>query len=67
MALCWVDVLAYCSQHRTTSTDYIFVQSGELTLITPSTEYDADKGQGELQETICRAGDVIVQRGTMHG
>ncbi|KAK5204774.1 hypothetical protein LTR41_009630 [Exophiala xenobiotica] len=53
--------------HRTTSTDYVFIHSGELTLVTPSTEYDATKGQGELQETICRAGDVIMQRGTMHG
>lgn len=63
----YMDVSAYCLQHRTTSTDYIFVHSGELTLITPSTEHNVSEDQTELQETICRAGDVVVQRGTTHG
>jgi hypothetical protein len=62
-----VNFVAYCSQHRTTTTDYIFVHSGELTLITPSTESNDPAGQKEVQESICKAGDVIIQRGTMHG
>ena len=41
--------------HRTETVDYGIVLDGELVLI-------MDEG-----ETICRAGDIIIQRGTNHG
>lgn len=41
--------------HRTETIDYGIVLEGEITLI-------MDEG-----ETVCRAGDIIVQRGTNHG
>lgn len=41
--------------HRTETVDYGIVLEGEITLI-------MDEG-----ETVCRAGDIIVQRGTNHG
>lgn len=41
--------------HRTETVDYGIVLEGELTLI-------MDEG-----ETVCRAGDIIIQRGTNHG
>lgn len=40
--------------HRTQSIDYGIILEGELVLI-------VDKG-----ETVCRAGDIVVQRGTNH-
>lgn len=45
----------HAHMHRTQSVDYGIVLEGELTLI-------LDEG-----ETVCRAGDIIVQRGTNHG
>uniref|UniRef100_UPI0035C9F29D cupin domain-containing protein n=1 Tax=uncultured Sphingomonas sp. TaxID=158754 RepID=UPI0035C9F29D len=45
----------HASFHRTRSIDYGIVIEGEITLL-------LDKG-----ETIVRAGDVVVQRGTNHG
>jgi len=41
--------------HRTETIDYGIVLEGELTLI-------LDEG-----ETVCRAGDIVIQRGTNHG
>lgn len=35
-------------------------------LITPSGPYDVSTGNGELTETICNPGDVLVQRSTLH-
>ncbi|TIX50917.1 cupin domain-containing protein [Alteraurantiacibacter aquimixticola] len=45
----------HAHMHRTETVDYGIVLEGELTLI-------LDEG-----ETLCRAGDIIVQRGTNHG
>ena len=41
--------------HRTETVDYGIVLQGEITLI-------MDEG-----EALCRAGDIIIQRGTNHG
>ena len=41
--------------HRTETVDYGIVLEGELVLI-------LDEG-----ETVCRPGDIIIQRGTNHG
>ena len=45
----------HAHMHRTETIDYGIVLEGELVLI-------LDEG-----ETVCRAGDIIVQRGTNHG
>ena len=45
----------HAHMHRTETVDYGIVLEGELVLI-------MDEG-----ETVCRAGDIIVQRGTNHG
>ena len=45
----------HAHMHRTETIDYGIVLEGELVLI-------MDEG-----ETVCRAGDIIVQRGTNHG
>ncbi|KAI2624510.1 hypothetical protein GGS21DRAFT_541239 [Xylaria nigripes] len=56
--------------HRTTSTDYIVVINGKLSLLTPKDEaYQIKDGKascGEPVETLCHPGDVIAQRGPMH-
>ncbi|KAK4245579.1 hypothetical protein C7999DRAFT_42920 [Corynascus novoguineensis] len=56
--------------HRTTSTDYLVVLSGQLSLMTPSNQpYHVDSGKAtysEPVETVCHPGDVIAQRGIMH-
>jgi hypothetical protein len=58
------------AMHRTTSTDYVVVLSGKLSLITPAPEpYQLKDGKatyGEPVETVCHAGDVVAQRGMMH-
>ncbi|KAG6354655.1 hypothetical protein INS49_004673 [Diaporthe citri] len=54
--------------HRTSTTDYNIFLTGSVVLITPAEAYDpanADS-EGKLQESVCRPGDVVVQRGTMH-
>lgn len=56
-------------QHRTPSTDYVIVLRGELTVVTPPAAFDVVEGKGsysKTEETIARAGDVVVQRGCMH-
>lgn len=58
------------TMHRTTSTDYLVVISGKLSLLTPAAEpYLVKDGQatyGEAVETVCHPGDVVAQRGIMH-
>jgi len=39
---------------------------GEIVLITPEDGYDPATGRGKVTETICRPGDVVMQRGTLH-
>ncbi|KAI7782850.1 hypothetical protein LA080_012892 [Diaporthe eres] len=54
--------------HRTSTTDYNIFLTGSMVLITPAEAYDpanADS-EGKQRETVCRPGDVVVQRGTMH-
>ncbi|KAI1801549.1 hypothetical protein F4811DRAFT_455507 [Daldinia bambusicola] len=55
--------------HRTTSTDYLVVLSGTLSLITPPDSFDIVGGRGtygDLVETLCKPGDVVLQRGIIH-
>jgi hypothetical protein len=58
------------TMHRTTSTDYLVVISGALSLLTPApVPYQVRDGKathGEPVETVCRPGDVVAQRGMMH-
>ncbi len=58
------------TMHRTTSTDYLVLISGKLSLLTPASEpYHIKDGKatyGEPVETVCRPGDVVAQRGMMH-
>ncbi|RDW56721.1 hypothetical protein BP6252_14014 [Coleophoma cylindrospora] len=57
----------YCPIHRTTSTDYMTVLTGEVVLLTPGAAFDPATGTGEIVKTLCKPGDVVVQRGTLHG
>ncbi|KAI1427121.1 hypothetical protein F5Y12DRAFT_792855 [Xylaria sp. FL1777] len=52
--------------HRTTSTDYLIVLQGTLSLLTPQDSFDAGTGYGEPKETLCLPGDTVVQRGIAH-
>ncbi|KAI1875908.1 uncharacterized protein JN550_001404 [Neoarthrinium moseri] len=56
--------------HRTTSTDYLVVLQGQLSLVTPgSATYSVRDGKGSYSvpvETVVGAGEVILQRGMMH-
>ncbi|KAI0204081.1 hypothetical protein F4808DRAFT_368311 [Astrocystis sublimbata] len=52
--------------HRTTSTDYLIVIHGTLTLLTPQCSFDSTTGYGEPKVTHCNTGEVVVQRGIMH-
>lgn len=59
------------TQHRTSSTDYVVVIKGTLTVLAPPPEpFDVtDDGKGsyaEMAETVAREGDIVVQRGSMH-
>lgn len=51
---CLVESAKHPNMHRSKTTDYILVLQGELTLI-------LDEG-----ETVLKAGDVVIQRGTSH-
>ncbi|RDW74850.1 hypothetical protein BP6252_05992 [Coleophoma cylindrospora] len=51
--------------HRTQSTDYNIFLNGEVYLITPA-EAGAGDSTLKLKETLCRPGDVVCQRGTLH-
>ncbi|RDW58278.1 hypothetical protein BP5796_12208 [Coleophoma crateriformis] len=57
----------YTPIHRTTSTDYVTVLAGEVVLLTPGAAFDPATGTGEVIKTLCKPGDVVVQRGTLHG
>ena len=55
--------------HRTTSTDYLVVLNGTLSLLTPPKPFDVIDGKptyGEPIETLCKPGDVVIQRGIAH-
>ncbi|KAB5562724.1 hypothetical protein GE09DRAFT_1219323 [Coniochaeta sp. 2T2.1] len=55
--------------HRTVSTDYVVVQEGTPTFVTPEGPFSIVDGKGTYQsvkETVCKPGDVIAQRGSMH-
>lgn len=45
--------------HRTNSVDYNIILSGSVYLITPSRDKE--------EKTLVNAGELVVQRGTMHG
>ena len=45
--------------HRTLTMDYVVILKGSVTLITP-------KKDGSEQRKMVKAGDIVVQRGTMH-
>jgi hypothetical protein len=42
-------------------------QTGEVVLLTPDEAFDPATGKGKIVETVCRAGDILVQRATLHG
>lgn len=48
-----------CGMHRTSSVDYNIIMDGEVFLQVPD-------GKGGIKETVCRQGDVVIQRGTLH-
>ena len=50
--------------HRSSSVDYVIITQGEVVLLTPTRSPD---GNEVLEETLCRTGDVVIQRGTLHG
>ncbi|GAP90223.1 putative cupin domain-containing protein [Rosellinia necatrix] len=54
------------TMHRTTSTDYLIVLQGTLSLLTPQTPFNTETGYAEPKETLCQVGDIVVQRGIMH-
>lgn len=55
--------------HRTTSTDYLVVIQGTLSLLTPPNPFNIVDKQGTYgtpAETLCKPGDIVLQRGIMH-
>lgn len=50
---------AYVDMHRTPSVDYNIIIKGSAILITPD-------GKGGVKETVANAGDIVIQRGTLH-
>ncbi|KAI5453020.1 hypothetical protein NCC49_006551 [Naganishia albida] len=48
-----------CAMHRTSSVDYNIIVDGEVYLQVPD-------GKGGIKETLCKRGDVVIQRGTLH-
>lgn len=55
--------------HRTVSTDYVVVQEGAPIFVTPEEPFNVVDGKGTYQnvrEIVCKPGDVIAQRGSMH-
>lgn len=56
-------------QHRTVSTDYLVVQEGTPTFVTPDGPFNVVDGKGtyrKVRDTVCKPGDIISQRGNMH-
>ncbi|KAI1140621.1 hypothetical protein F5Y05DRAFT_280346 [Hypoxylon sp. FL0543] len=67
----YLDISPYSEgvMHRTTSTDYLVVLQGTLSLLTPPKPFDVIDGQGtygDPVETLCKPGDVVLQRGIIH-
>ncbi len=58
-----LDPHAEVGMHRTSSIDYNIFTHGSAVHTTP--EYDAD-GKETLKEVLVKAGDVVIQRGTLH-
>lgn len=63
----------YVGMHRSSSIDYNIVTHGSVYLIVPrhrqrpSAEEEEDaKEDFEVHETLCKAGEVVIQRGTLH-
>ncbi|KAF6784751.1 hypothetical protein CSOJ01_15714 [Colletotrichum sojae] len=55
--------------HRTVSSDYVVVNEGTPTLITPKSSFSVADGKGNwdgVDETVLNPGDTAVQRGSMH-
>ncbi|CAJ2504581.1 Uu.00g119750.m01.CDS01 [Anthostomella pinea] len=52
--------------HRTTSTDYLVVLQGTLSLMTPRTSFDVGGSYGQPAETLCQPGEAVIQRGMLH-
>lgn len=42
-------------------------QTGEVVYLTPDEAFDPETGKGKFKETICKAGDILIQRATLHG
>jgi hypothetical protein len=42
-------------------------QTGEVVLLTPDEAFDPVAGKGKIEETLCKPGDILVQRATLHG
>ncbi|OBT94416.2 hypothetical protein VE01_07681 [Pseudogymnoascus verrucosus] len=55
------------SIHRTTSVDYMVFQTGEVVYLTPDEAFNPETGKGRFVETLCKAGDILIQRATLHG
>jgi hypothetical protein len=55
---------SYAGMHRTSSIDYNIFLSGSATLETPSEEDPDDLDKAVRTEV--KAGDIVVQRGTLH-
>ncbi|RYP22176.1 hypothetical protein DL765_001824 [Monosporascus sp. GIB2] len=68
----YLDLAPYTegTMHRTTSTDYLVIVQGTLSLMTPPREpYTVKDGKatyGGPVETLCQPGEVVLQRGMMH-
>lgn len=54
-------------KHRFTTTDYVFVVEGVLKVLTPAEPFtDGKVTEDNVQVTVVKAGDVYIQRGTLH-
>ncbi|EJT99259.1 hypothetical protein DACRYDRAFT_23869 [Dacryopinax primogenitus] len=63
---------AFVAMHRTSSVDYNIMTHGTIALVTPKEELDpsdipTDLNDPRLEHTLASQGDVIIQRGTLHG
>ncbi|KAJ4413889.1 hypothetical protein N0V82_008244 [Gnomoniopsis sp. IMI 355080] len=58
------------TMHRTTSTDYLVVVSGVISLVTPEPKpfkiEDGKSSHGKAVVTECKPGDIVSQRGIVH-
>jgi len=64
---------AFVAMHRTSSVDYNIMTHGTIALVTPKVELDPSDIPTDLlndprvEHTLASQGDVIIQRGTLHG